>query len=109
MNQLPKQIFRKWGHSFEEDARDVKVYRPADYDFPRTRGRDGIEFRPDGTFIEWMAGPADAQQAVPQHWQVEPSGRVRVVFGDNARASQILDIVQVDDNILRIRQLPASP
>lgn len=48
MIELPESIFRKWGHSFEEDSDGVTVYRPSDFSFPRARGRAGIEFKADG-------------------------------------------------------------
>ncbi|WP_187776189.1 hypothetical protein [Antrihabitans cavernicola] len=50
----------RWGHSFEEDHDDVTVYRPADFDFPRARGRDGIEFCSDGSYVDWAIGRGDA-------------------------------------------------
>jgi hypothetical protein len=58
----------RWGHSFEEDHDGVRVYRPAGYDFPRARGRDGIEFREDGSFVDWAVGPGDAAQPREGTW-----------------------------------------
>ncbi len=53
MTQLPNEIFQRWIHSFEEDKGEITVYRPEEYDFPLSRrGREGIEFRPDGVFID---------------------------------------------------------
>jgi hypothetical protein len=73
-----EQLFRRWGHSFEEDHDDVRVYRPAEFDFPRARGRDGIEFRPDGSYIDWVVGPGDAREPQGGRWQLEGDGRIRV-------------------------------
>jgi hypothetical protein len=108
MNELPNEIFRQWGHSFEEDEGDVTVYRLAEYDFPRARGRAGIEFRPDGSFIDWMIGPADAQQPVSGHWQVEGSNRIRVSFEGDTRPPRILEILQCDSEVLKVRQREVS-
>jgi hypothetical protein len=108
MNQLPNDIFQRWGHSFEEDTDDITVYRPAEHEFPRARGRAGIEFKPDGTFIDWTIGPADASSGINGHWQMEGPGRVRVSFEGNVRPSRVLDILQCDAGILRVRQPPAS-
>jgi hypothetical protein len=104
MNELPKAIFRRWVHSFEEDAGGVAVYRPADYDFPRARGRGAIEFRPDGTFIDFMIGRGDAPLEVRGRWQEEGPGRARVTFDGSARPARVLEIVHCDDKMLKVRQ-----
>lgn len=108
MTELPKEIFRKWGHSFEESTGEIIVYRPAEYEFPRARGRAGIEFKPDGTFIDWVIGPADAKRGINGHWQIEGPGRVRISLNGNVRPPRILEILQCDATILKVRQQPAS-
>jgi hypothetical protein len=104
MSELPNEIFRRWGHSFEEDEGDVTVYRPAEYEFPRARGRAGIEFRPDGSFIDWTIGPADARQPVSGDWRTEGPGRVRVSFQGESRTPRVLEILQSDADVLKVRQ-----
>ncbi len=101
---IPNELFGSWLHSFEEDSGDITVYRPADYAFPPARGRAGVEFRPDGAFVELAIGRGDAHQATIARWQAEPSGRVRIVYPGNARAPITLEIVQVDENVLRLRK-----
>jgi hypothetical protein len=108
MSELPNEIFRKWMHSFEEDKEGIMVYRPTEYDFPRARGRDGIEFRSDGVFILWGIGPTDAPRGINGHWRVESPGRVLVSFEGNVQPPRILEILQIDAEILKVRQLPAS-
>lgn len=107
MNELPDEIFRIWIHSFEEDQNGIIVYRPVGYGFPRARGREGIEFRPDGMFISYEIGPTDASRGINGQWKIEGSGRVRVSFEGNVRPSRILEILQIDVEILKMRQLPA--
>jgi hypothetical protein len=53
----------RWTHSFEEDHDGVSVYRREDFAFPPARGRRGVEFGSDGTFVEWMIGRGDAPEA----------------------------------------------
>ncbi len=108
MTDLPDEIFRRWTHSFEEDANGITVYRPVEYEFPRARGRGGIEFRPDGLFIDWEIGPTDASRGINGRWKVEDPGRVRVSFEGNVREPRILEILQCDAEILKVRELPAS-
>ena len=104
MADLPDEIFRKWQHSFEEDASGVTVYRPTDYNFPRARGRAGIEFARDGKFTEWAIGPGDAQRGMPGRWTVEGPNRVRISFEPGTRAARVLEILQHDANVLRVKQ-----
>jgi hypothetical protein len=67
-----------WLHSQEEDRPDVRVYRPRDYPFPPTRGRSAVEFRPDGTYVEYGSGPDDRGQAVAGTWRDAGNGRVQI-------------------------------
>ncbi len=108
MNELPNEIFRRWGHSFEEDTEDITVYRPSEYAFPPARGRAGIEFRSNGEFIDWTIGPTDASRGISGHWRMEESRRVRVYFENNIRAPQVLEIIQCDVEVLKVKQLPVS-
>jgi hypothetical protein len=52
----------RWTHSFEEDHDGITVYRRADFTFPPARGRRGVEFRPDGTFVQLDFGRGDAPE-----------------------------------------------
>lgn len=107
MAELPNEIFRKWQHSFEEDNSGINVYRPTDYNFPRARGRAGLEFSPDGTFTEYAIGPADRQQRETGRWSALTPGKVQVSFDKAGRAPRILEIVQSDQNVLKIRAVAA--
>ena len=69
---------------------------------------DGIEFRPDGVFIAWEIGPTDATRGINGHWKMEGSGRVHVSFEGNVRSSTVLEILQCDAEILKVRKLPVS-
>ena len=43
---LPDALWQHWVHSFEEDGRASRAYRPRSYAFPRARGREGFELQP---------------------------------------------------------------
>src|SRR3954453_5706680 len=96
----------QWMHSFEEDHGDVVVYRPATHDFPRARGRDGLEFAPDGSFTEWAVGRGGARagwcaggaggggaagEPVPGRWRSGDGDRVEV--STERGGDQVLEIV----------------
>jgi hypothetical protein len=101
-DQLPDGVAGRWMHSFEEDRGDVLVYRPPDHDFPLARGRDGIEFAPDGSFVEWAIGRGDAGQAVPGRWRTADGDAVEVAT--DSGGGQVLEILQVAPDRLEIRR-----
>ena len=68
LDAIYKALDGRWGHSFEEDHDGLRVYRPAGFDFPRARGRGGIEFRPDGSFVDWTIGRGDAGEPREGTW-----------------------------------------
>jgi hypothetical protein len=75
------RLFRRWGHSFEEDREGVTVYRPEEYGFPPARGRRWIELRPDGGYVDWGIGRGDAPERREGRWQVDDDGRLRLTTG----------------------------
>lgn len=106
MSGAPNDIFGRWMHSFEEDEGDLTVYRPASYDFPRARGRAGIEIHPDGTFVELAIGRGDANEAVPGRWQMVGPDRLRTTGGEAMRPPRTLEIVESGPDILKVRASP---
>jgi hypothetical protein len=67
----PGLLLRRWVHSHEEDTEDEMVFRPAEFDFPRSRGRLSFELRPGGTLLERMPGPTDRPQEGEGTWELE--------------------------------------
>jgi hypothetical protein len=100
------QLFRRWGHSFEEDHEGVLVYRPADFDFPRARGRDGIEFRADGSYVDWVVGPGDARQPRAGSWRLNDDGRLRLTTG--AGEQRVVEVLRVAPDRLELRTRSGS-
>ncbi|TCC32387.1 hypothetical protein [Kribbella sindirgiensis] len=81
-----------WTHSAEEDHDGISVYRRDDYAFPPARGRRGVEFRADGTFVEYAIGRGDAPEArAAGRWQAGgqlargTGGKGQVVAATNDR------------------------
>jgi hypothetical protein len=79
----------RWTHSFEEDHDDVTVYRPHGYDFPRARGRAGLEFRPDGSFVDWSIGAGDARTPRPGSWIDDDNLRLITAAGNSRTVSVV--------------------
>lgn len=103
MNELPPSLFQRWWHSFEEDHEDVAVYRPDDYDFPLARGRGGLEFAADGTFVDRPVGPVDAPESVPGRWRSTGDRRLTVTFPGRDEPDRVLEIVRCDEQVLELR------
>lgn len=55
----PASLHRRWVHSHEEDSDGERVFRPAAYAFPPSRGRSALDLRPDGSYGESAPGPTD--------------------------------------------------
>jgi hypothetical protein len=100
---LPPELFQHWLHSREEDRDGVEVYRPEDFPFPPSFGRDGFEIHPDGRFVQDEIGPADGTVQVEGRWEPVGDGRIEVSFDD--RPGYSFDIVELDRSALRIRRV----
>lgn len=64
------ELTNSWVHSHEEDTPTGKVYRPADYPFPPSRGRSGFALLPDGTLLEAGPGPVDRIEKKKGVWNL---------------------------------------
>jgi hypothetical protein len=93
-------LYKRWTHSFEEDHDSIEVYRPETYAFPRARGRRSLEFRPDGTCVDWAIGRGDAREARPATWRAE--GNDRIAIEKPGGQVQTLRIVRLEEDRLEI-------
>ena len=91
-----------WLHSYEEDTADAKTYRPKGFAFPPSRGRPGMEFRSDGTYLEKSPG-ADDRGAVHQgRWRDLGAGQIEISFPAADRPPTVLHVLSSDGGALRI-------
>jgi hypothetical protein len=96
----PEQVAGRWIHSHEEDTADEMVFRSEDsgYEFPRSRGREALELRPDGSYGGVVPGPTDKPEAAGEgEWAVVDGNRL--VLPDRT-----LEIVAAEPGILRVRR-----
>lgn len=103
----PDPLFRRWVHVREEDRAGVRAYRAADRPVPPGRGRESIEFRRDGTFVDARPGPADAPVSERGQWRMDGPGQLRVTY-PAGRHGVAFEIVSVDDAVLRLRPMSAD-
>jgi hypothetical protein len=58
-----------WVHSYEEDSANIQVFRPREYNFPPSRGREGFEFKEGGLFKKYVIAPADGINTINGSWR----------------------------------------
>jgi hypothetical protein len=101
-NNLPSAIFQHWIHSREEDTEKVKVYRPSNYQFPPSRGRDGFELKKDGEFIQYGIGATDRPQKITGTW-TEEDNQIKISWENQNQRSYTMQIVSCDERLLKVR------
>ncbi|WP_205707165.1 hypothetical protein [Kineococcus vitellinus] len=104
MPESTTTLCRRWGHSFEEDHDGITVYRPADYEFPRARGRAGMELRQDGSWTDWSVGRGDAPEPTTGKW-LRTGDDLRLANPGGAETA--LRIVQLAPDRLELRRTPS--
>jgi len=101
-------IFQKWVNSTEEErTSDIKCYRPADYNFPTTRGiRSGFDFNENNTFTYTYAGPTDAPMTETGTWRKVSDTRYTMTFDDPGtkfNKTFNIDVVSLENGLLKIK------
>lgn len=74
--------FGTWMHSHEEEKNPDatwKLYRPAAYAFPPSRGRSGFVILKNGRFALLGPSPSDRSDTVWGTWKKEAAGRLGIV------------------------------
>jgi hypothetical protein len=92
-----KRLEGRWVHSHEEDTPDEMVFRPASYAFPRSRGRQSFELRPDGSYAGSAPGPADTPEPSEGSWSLEGGNRL-------ALPDRTLEITEAGEGVLKVRK-----
>ncbi|HVF72497.1 MAG TPA: hypothetical protein VM940_12895 [Chthoniobacterales bacterium] len=99
-NDPAKQLINRWIHSHEEDTPGELVFRPAGFNFPRSRGRTGFELRPDRSMVEIQPGAADAGEESRGKWELQGKDRLAFFKPGKKEPSRILRIVSADSDRL---------
>ena len=97
-----KVLTQRWIHSHEEDTPAEMVFRPASFDFPRSRGRSGFELRPDRSMVEIQPGAADQGAETTGKWALKNDGDLLFFKPDAKQSSRTLKIVSADKDRLVI-------
>ena len=97
-----KQLVRGWTHSHEEDHDGLTVFRPADYRFPPSRGRQSFRLEPNGALVHSGPAPDDRTQRSEGRWKFE--GNVLTLTGAG-RSDQRFIVEAVDSERLVLREI----
>jgi len=104
MKDLQSCILGHWIHSHEEDAQGVMVYRPANYNFPPSRGRRGFDFREGGKLVFYGIGRADGSEQFSGNWVIEGPNRVRIKVNSERIQPFVLQVVSCNEQALEVKQ-----
>jgi len=88
-----------WIHLYEEDENSVKVFRPSDYDFKPSRGREEIVINAEGILRFKPISPNDEPVFFDGTWKVE--GATLELNYDHKTES--FKIIEVGSNILKLK------
>ena len=104
MEDLQTCILGHWLHSHEEDTQDVMIYRPANYNFPPSRGRIGFEFREGGELVYYGIGRADGSEQFSGSWVIERSDQVIIKVDSEHIKPIVLQVLSCDDQTLQVKR-----
>jgi hypothetical protein len=102
---LAPAVFKHWVHSFEEDTGGIQTYRPASYNFPLSRGREGFEVKENGTFIRHSIAPADGIEKIPGTWTAAGENKLRIQFNSSDFIPYTIQILQASDTLLTLKKI----
>lgn len=74
------------------------VFRPADFDFPLSRGRASFELRPGGVLVEGGPGPDDRHTESTGTWDLE--GDDRLILHPSGQGARTMVIASLEDDRL---------
>ena len=66
----PTALAGRWVLSHEEDTAQTRVFRPASFTFPPSRGRESFTLLPDGSMSADAIGPTDQPVGTEGSWRL---------------------------------------
>ncbi len=93
-----------WVHSHEEDTESEMVFRPADRDFPLSRGRRQLTLHADGTFAGAAPGPTDQPQEAGGSWELDDEERLVLSTAEGGGEPEMLSVAAAEGDRLVVRK-----
>jgi hypothetical protein len=100
-------LIGSWTHSWEEDTAETIIFRPADYPFAPSRGRESYEFQTGGILVYHGFGPADEPLTSVGEWGWHSGDLIHLVVNDpqGAYIDEVLRIVSCDAEALQVERV----
>jgi hypothetical protein len=95
---------RQWVHSHEEDTETEKVYRPASFAFPRSRGRSAMALKAGGKLVETAVGPADRPQESQGSWELDGDDTLSIYDKGKKKPKRTMKIISLDKERLVVKK-----
>ena len=100
-----ENLRQSWIHSHEEDTDTETVYRPADYDFPLSRGRAGFELKPDNKMSEINIAATDGTTEKEGSWGLKSNqDKLELQLNPDSPAKRNLQIESVSKDRLVVKK-----
>jgi hypothetical protein len=99
----PELLSGRWLHAHEEDTEKEMVFRPAAAKFPPSRGRRGLDLKPDGSYAELRPGPDDRPEERSGRWALEADDWL-VVETEGGASRRAMRIVAADGDAIVLRK-----
>jgi hypothetical protein len=93
-----------WVHSHEEDTDEESVFRPATFNFPRSRGRSSFELKPGGGLVEQHPGPTDRPEETEGSWKLEDDQTLSFFGKSSRKPLKVLRVVSVSKDRLVLKK-----
>ena len=100
----PEELIGAWIHSHEDDTEEVKVYRPASYNFPPARGREGFEIKEGGECVYHGIAPADGSTNEPANWSWEDGNALVITPKADGAAEMRMEVVSASSEMLKVKK-----
>lgn len=97
-------LHQRWVHSHEEDTDTEMVFRPAAFNFPRSRGRTSFELKRDGTLVQGGIAPDDRRVETQGTWKLGDDDTLAFYTGSQSTPHRVIRIASVDKDRLVIEK-----
>jgi len=98
-----RALVGRWLHAHEEDSETERVFRPASWALPPSRGRSGFELGADGSLRRFGPGPTDRPEQTAGTWRLV-GGRLEFEDEGPGGGRRALEIVSLTPDRLVVRR-----
>lgn len=96
-------IYQHWKHAHEQDETGARIFRPATFAFPPSRGREAFEIQKDGTFIRYAIGANDVPVKMMGKWKMKKRNLMQVTLDDPSVKPYTIEILELKNDLLKIK------